>query len=45
MKQYQPVEIVVMSLKPQDVLTVSDGGQYVVGANQETLGFGAPEYD
>ena len=45
MKQYQPVEIVVMSLKPQDVLTVSDGGQYVVGANQEKLGFGAPEYD
>ena len=45
MKQYQPVEIVVMSLKPQDVLTVSYGGQYVVGGNQEKLDFGASQYD
>lgn len=45
MKQYQPVEILIMSLKPQDVVTLSGGGQYSADLASDKLDFGAPQYE
>ena len=42
MKRYQTIEMLVISVEDQDVLTLSNGGQYSAGGSEQSImNFGA----
>ncbi len=45
MKQYQTVEMLVILIEDQDVLTISNGSQYVAGDERSVMSFGESQYD
>ena len=46
MKRYQTIEMLVISVEDHDVLTLSGGGQYSAGANEQSIvKFGESQYD
>lgn len=48
MKRYQPIEMLVISVEDQDVLTLSNGGQYSAdgdNSEQSIMRFGVSRYD
>ena len=46
MKRYQTIEMLVISVEDQDVLTLSNGGQYSAGGSEQSImNFGVSQYD
>ena len=45
MKQYRPVEMIVISMEDKDVLTLSVAGQVSVDEKRDAMKWGQSQYD